>query len=663
MKHPGGGWIIVHSVLYVLLCVSLWSSHFFISLAEPLQPSDLIISRVQITGGTGKTDNDFISIYNTSSSAIDLAGLRLVKRTKTGTSDTTIKSWVDPFLLNPGVIYTWANSNDGFAISINANTSSSQTISNDNGIALRLGGENTGIIIDSVGWGTAQNIFVETLPFVQNPGANEILERINNQDTNNNSLDFRILTSVLAPVCGNHIIETGETCDDGNIISGDGCNSLCLLEIPPSICGNNIIETGEQCDDGNITMNDGCSSSCQNETSDTGEVYINEFVADPASGSNEWVELFSPSTTSINISDWGIEDGGGSKTKLTASIGGGIKFFIIEKPAGSLNNSGDTIILRNKTGTIVDQVTYGDWDDGNINDNAPTAEDPLSVARLVDGATTNNDSLDFTVTTSVTKGFTNIITAPINEEEIENEIYDFSKTITISEIFSDPIGIDAEATQGEFIELYNFGETNINLTDWRIDINDGQYMYEFLDGVTIESKKYLVVPRGNVYKLNNDSGKIKLYQPTKLTALQTVSYKDGIEGQSYSLIKETIVNSSKNWKWTSIPTPNKINIHVSPPQALFSSLTTGVVSSSIQFDSSDSNTSGIPTTYSWNFGDNTMSLLTNPQHIYKSSGTFTVVLTLTNQYGSSTLSKKIKIAEKKESLDNLKSCSGSNNFL
>ena len=31
-------------------------------------------------------------------------------------------------------------------------------------------------------------------------------------------------------VCGNGIIETGETCDDGNTVSGDGCSSTCQTE-------------------------------------------------------------------------------------------------------------------------------------------------------------------------------------------------------------------------------------------------------------------------------------------------------------------------------------------------------------------------------------------------------------------------------------------------
>jgi len=32
------------------------------------------------------------------------------------------------------------------------------------------------------------------------------------------------------PLCGNTLLETGETCDDGNLVSGDGCSSSCTTE-------------------------------------------------------------------------------------------------------------------------------------------------------------------------------------------------------------------------------------------------------------------------------------------------------------------------------------------------------------------------------------------------------------------------------------------------
>src|SRR3989344_2092134 len=34
-----------------------------------------------------------------------------------------------------------------------------------------------------------------------------------------------------APVCGNSVVESGEQCDDGNVVSGDGCSSTCQTEV------------------------------------------------------------------------------------------------------------------------------------------------------------------------------------------------------------------------------------------------------------------------------------------------------------------------------------------------------------------------------------------------------------------------------------------------
>ncbi|MBI5192611.1 MAG: DUF4215 domain-containing protein [Nitrospirae bacterium] len=64
--------------------------------------------------------------------------------------------------------------------------------------------------------------------------------------------------------CGDGITQAGlgETCDDGNNMNGDGCSSTCQIEPPLPLCGNNIVEGVEQCDDGNNTSGDGCSAVC-----------------------------------------------------------------------------------------------------------------------------------------------------------------------------------------------------------------------------------------------------------------------------------------------------------------------------------------------------------------------------------------------------------------
>lgn len=153
-----------------------------------VSPGEILISKIQITGGTGKTSEDYVSMYNAGTTPIDLNGMRLVKRTKTGTSDTILKSWTSETLINPGAYHVWANAD--FAATINADSSSTQTIANDNGVALRQGA--SGEIIDSVGWGEAANAFVEGSPFPVNPEGGQHIERKDNLDTNNNSNDFQI---------------------------------------------------------------------------------------------------------------------------------------------------------------------------------------------------------------------------------------------------------------------------------------------------------------------------------------------------------------------------------------------------------------------------------------------------------------------------------------
>lgn len=59
--------------------------------------------------------------------------------------------------------------------------------------------------------------------------------------------------------CGDGRRASGEACDDGNQINGDGCSTQCRVER----CGDGQVTGIEQCDDGNQTDGDGCSSTCR----------------------------------------------------------------------------------------------------------------------------------------------------------------------------------------------------------------------------------------------------------------------------------------------------------------------------------------------------------------------------------------------------------------
>jgi cysteine-rich repeat protein len=58
--------------------------------------------------------------------------------------------------------------------------------------------------------------------------------------------------------CGNGIVSIGEECDDGNAVDGDGCDANCTV----SRCGNGVVTAGEECDDGNLVNGDSCDANC-----------------------------------------------------------------------------------------------------------------------------------------------------------------------------------------------------------------------------------------------------------------------------------------------------------------------------------------------------------------------------------------------------------------
>lgn len=62
-------------------------------------------------------------------------------------------------------------------------------------------------------------------------------------------------------VCWNKSKESGEACDDGNVKDNDGCSSTCQIE--SNYCGNGIVDTKETCDNGVNNWKVGqCNSSC-----------------------------------------------------------------------------------------------------------------------------------------------------------------------------------------------------------------------------------------------------------------------------------------------------------------------------------------------------------------------------------------------------------------
>jgi DNA/RNA endonuclease YhcR with UshA esterase domain len=145
---------------------------------------------------------------------------------------------------------------------------------------------------------------------------------------------------------------------------------------------------------------------------------INELVVDPEDG-NEWVEVYNNSSISFYLAGAMICDSRNTTStckKISGSVNGNNWLQIDLQTRSFLNNSGDSVILKNALGMVIDRIDY---------DQELAPDEGQSLARLQDGIDTDNND-DWTVTDTVTPGAANTISG--TEEEHEEQTGSMAST-------------------------------------------------------------------------------------------------------------------------------------------------------------------------------------------------------------------------------------------
>jgi len=564
----------------------------------------VVISEIQITGGKGKSNNDFIELYNPTNLTIDLSGWQIKRRTQSPSTGLSVESSINRFskgkIIPPYGYFLWANSKDDFHLKIEADEWTTAILTEDNSIALFDDKKN---LIDAVAWGSDHdNLFVEIKPYPVNPGPNQSLERKpgggqgNGEDSNDNSQDFLISDFPTPKNSQNFFKPPGLKPIEENEISKDLTEDI-----------KEEKQSGQLGTDFQIFPSD---------------IAINEFVSDPIDGEEEWIELYNKKEEEIDLNDWQIEEDSGGITKISGKIPS-CGFFVVEKIKGYLNNSGDTIILRDKNGRIIDQATYGDY--GNKENNASRANDPYSTARIIDGLDTDQDNLDFKISTTPTKGRS-------NKFSFEEKNYPFG--IIINEFLPNPKGDDSE---NEFIELKNLNDFEIDLEGWKLEDVSGMKFTissKILSSTIISPKGFLILKRKlTKIPLNNFGFEtLKLYQPNE-NLVDFVKYSgEAQEDSAYTRDKEG------NWEWTIHPTPVQENIIKKAnqaPKAIISAKNKALIGEEITFDASDSyDIDGHPLIYFWDFSDGKRSSEIIVKHSFQKVGKYKAKLEVKDSFGA-----------------------------
>ncbi|MFA6107121.1 MAG: lamin tail domain-containing protein, partial [Patescibacteria group bacterium] len=235
------------------------------------------------------------------------------------------------------------------------------------------------------------------------------------------------------------------------------------------------------------------------------------------------------------------------------------------------------------------------------------------------------------------------------------------------EVLPDPAGEDGE---NEFIELYNSGRAEIDLTGWKIADESGkQYVFKTETGGTgdAEKTKSALKPREYraVYRtesklaLNNTNDSLELFEPEKEKACKGLNYEKAAEGFSFSYDF-----SEKRWVWSEIATPgaeNKIKKPATPPDADFTAPDKIIVGLPVRFDSSDTvDEDSDALKFFWDFGDGIKNRLSCPEHTYLKAGNFTVKLSVSDGQATGTKEKIIKALAAGESFDGNVGADGGN---
>lgn len=451
------------------------------------------ISQVQITGGSGKTANDFIELFNPGMEPLNLKGYRLVKRTVHASEDTLIKSWTEDILIPAKSFYLWANSNF-VELALLPNATTTGSLADDNGIAVRFGPNDTGEIIDSIAWGLADNGFKNVSAI--NPKANQALWRQNLFQA-----DAEFIVASSSP--RNSSVVYQENQPEAN-------SQQTATTTPESQSQTNLSNATTT-----VSQNQNAGGGA-NFAAKSSFVKISELLPNPQGedSGQEMVELINTGKEAADLDGWILGDKSDSGVKSNAyKIMGQIlppgQVLTITIPKGhfALNNTGgDVLNLYFADQTLADSVAYKE-----------AAEEGLSYQKVGETWLWGPSS-------------------PGQINSLQSGRWTGRILVLINELMPNPEGGDEGQ---EWVEIYNPSDIAVNLKGFILDDEgtsdqpgSGAWV---LDETVIVPAKGLVtlkIPEDS-FVLNNNHDEVRLFDPNK-NLIESIAYTGAPEGQSYA---------------------------------------------------------------------------------------------------------------------------------
>jgi hypothetical protein len=341
-----------------------------------------------------------------------------------------------------------------------------------------------------------------------------------------------------------------------------------------------------------ITIVTVVSPSMADAAGSTSVVISEVMTATSDNASNEFIELYNPTSQTVSMAGWSIEYKAATSTDVAsnwtkrATLNGVIaaRGFYLAAPrslygdsdtdwSATMAASGGNIRLKDDHGSVVDRLGYGAT--------ANAAETLASVAPLAgqsierlpgrtdelagNGVDTDNNALDFLIRQAPLPQSTKADLEDLGGAEIlpdeaiteDRDIPAHVLPLEITELLPNPASPLTDADD-EFIEIFNPNDVAVDYGGYKLKGGSDFHTSYTLPAGTLGPGKYTAFTSDKTHiGMTNSGGAVQLLDPDGALIDQTSAYDTAADGQSWAKVGDI-------WEWSLQPTPGSENVIMAP---------------------------------------------------------------------------------------------------